>query len=587
MKQSTNLSRLPKSLWSELLGSNPQLFRELQGKLKTKNVLVAAACSAIAQFIATIYLLGRLPDLSSATLELGRYGVATMADERSVMQTYHLKDEFGHWLVNWQLWWQDLFVILSLIGIAALLVLGTYMLIADVVREEERGTLNFIRLTPQSAGSILMGKIVGVPILLYIAIALCSPLHLVASWQSHIPLSLTLSFYAVAIAACGFFYCSALLWGLLDLGISSLKPWLASGSLAIFLLFSSALIVYGHSELDRFFVWTLLFHPGTVIAYLVDASNLNFGEACCLSPKELGNFTFFGRALWANATVGIGSILLNFALWTYWCWTILKRRFHNPESTILNKAQSYWLTACFSIATLGFAIQNNIYSTDFSSTDDLQHLADNFWQFQLCLSVFCLGLVFALTPQRQTLHDWARYRHQVTPTNSLSNELIFGENSPAIVAIAINLAISIGFVTPSIRLILEPSQKYLFWSLIIGAVNILLCAAIAQLILTSKTSKKGIWSFVTVAAAIVLPALCLSISGTSIDTAPNLWLFSFVGASATEYASVSAIAFAIFAQLLAVSVISLQITRRLKQAGASETKVLMSRAKALQDSEQQ
>ena len=126
---------------------------------------------------------------------------------------------------------------LSFIGIVTLLIVGTYMLVADIEREKQRGTLNFIRLTPQSASSILAGKILGVPILLYTAIALLLPLHLVASWQSHIPLSLTISFYLAVIASCGFFYSLALLWSLLDISISGLKPWLASGLLVLLLPF--------------------------------------------------------------------------------------------------------------------------------------------------------------------------------------------------------------------------------------------------------------------------------------------------------------------------------------------------------------
>jgi hypothetical protein len=241
MKQNIRLFSAPNSLWSMLLDSNPQLFREIQGKLKTRNVVIAAAIAVIAQFIAVVFLLGQLPDLKTRGEQCGRYGVALVYQEYS-NQICYAQNDGGNWVINWQLWWLDLFIILSLIGILALLVVGTYLLTADMVREEERGTLNFIRLTPQSAGSVLLGKILGVPILIYTAIALLLPLHLVAGLQSHIPLTLVLAFDLTVVASCAFFYCLALLWSLLDFGISGFKPWFASGLLGFLLMFSTAIL---------------------------------------------------------------------------------------------------------------------------------------------------------------------------------------------------------------------------------------------------------------------------------------------------------------------------------------------------------
>jgi hypothetical protein len=73
-------------------------------------------------------------------------------------------------------------------------------------REERRGTLNFIRLSPQPAKTIFIGKIFGVPILLYLVCLLALPFHLGAGLLAGIPLSLILAFYGVLIASCAFFY---------------------------------------------------------------------------------------------------------------------------------------------------------------------------------------------------------------------------------------------------------------------------------------------------------------------------------------------------------------------------------------------
>ena len=581
MKQNIRLFSTPSFLWSKLLDSNPQLFREIQGKLKTRNVVMAAAIAVIAQFMAVVFLLGQLPDLKLEWTQCGRYGMALVYQEYS-NQVCYAQNEAGNWVINWQLWWLDLFIILSITSIFALLVVGTYLLIADTVQEESKGTLNFIRLTPQSAGSVLLGKILGVPILVYTAIALLLPLHLVAGLQSDIPLGLILAFDLTVVASCAFFYCLALLWSLLDFGVSGFKPWFASGLLGFLLLFSTAILFGEDVRLDHFLAWTLMFHPGIVLTYLIDASHLRFGTINFLSTDNLAELSFYGQALWTKTTVGIGLILANFSLWTYWCWAVLKRRFHNPEKTILSKVHSYWLTAWFALISLGFTLQTEASNLTGDLSDDTYLISNNFIFLQVCLSLFGLGLIFALSPHRQTLYDWARYRHQ-SQGNSLWKELVLGENSPSTIAMAINLAIAIIFISPSIFLLLPQSHQYVFWGMVLSATNILLYAVIAQFLLTIKTRKRAVWSISTVASMIILPPVCLGIAQLTIKTIPQVWLLSFVPLAATKYVSFGGIALAILGQWLAISVISLQMTRKLKQAGASSTKILMSRVNALSD----
>ncbi len=109
---------------------NPQLLRELKGRLKPRNLLLAGAISLLGQFLL-----------------------------------------LGGFLIDRQAWWLDFFIILSFIGIFALIVAGTYMLISDIATEQRRDTLNFIRLSPESTRGILVGKMLGVPILLYFVVA--------------------------------------------------------------------------------------------------------------------------------------------------------------------------------------------------------------------------------------------------------------------------------------------------------------------------------------------------------------------------------------------------------------------------------
>ena len=554
--------RRSSSVWEKFLDLNPQLFREVKGKLKTKNIIITAGISAIAQFSIVIYLLGQLPKYDPDNLIRTQYGRYSLGSDRYGAYT---KDLLDNWVINWQLLWLDLFMVLSSVAIFSLLIVGTYMLVADTSKEESRGTLNFIRLTPQSASSILLGKILGVPLLLYIAVLLLLPLQTVAGLSAHIPLALIVSFDAVIVASCALCYCLALLWSLMNFSSSGFKPWLASGAVGFLLTFLT--IVSSHDLMSNaLWDWLLLFNPGIVLAYLIEATSLPLNRIEFVSAKNIGELLFYGQALWTKASFGIGFILFNFSLWTYWCWSVLKRRFYNPTNNLLSKTQSYWITGWFSIIALGFTLQNNLVYLS---------LVDNFVFLQFCLCTWGLILIAALSPHRQKLHDWARYRHQVARDGKvLWKELVFSENSPSGVAIAINIAIAITYITPSIFLFLQNDIQYIFWGFVLSGFSILLYGLVAQLILTLKTCKRAVWSIISVLSLIVVPPVCLSFAGIYPNDTPQLWLFGFLPTVATEYATISAIMLAILGQVVAVSLLGWQTTKILKQAGKSETRIL-------------
>jgi hypothetical protein len=156
---------------------NPQLIRELKGRLKPRNLAIALTLSLVGQLL--------------------------------IVMTCFMSSN-GSVVIDWPLLWSDVFVHLSWFSTLALLGVGTYLLINDLAQEERRGTLNFLRLSPQSSQSILLGKLLGVPSLLYLAIVLAVPLHLWSGLAADIPLSLILSFYGVFVANCLFFYSAAM-----------------------------------------------------------------------------------------------------------------------------------------------------------------------------------------------------------------------------------------------------------------------------------------------------------------------------------------------------------------------------------------
>ena len=561
-----------KSTLDKLLDLNPQFFREIKGRIKTKNVVMASIFSLITQLFVALVYLGKLPD-NSLVDELGitEYSRYCFGSEKYRHDPQYLchTDLLGHWVINWQLVWLDIFTCLSIISIFALLVVGTYMLIADLTKEESKGTLNFIRLTPQSASSILMGKILGVPILLYGIILSSLPLNFVAGLSAHIPLSLLFGFYALIIASCVFFYSVAIIVSLLNVSLAGFKPWLGSAVILFFLVWTTGMILFGGSVSNTPWDLVVLFHPGRVLPYLADATYLSHDMIDYFYRNNLKELLFYGQSWWKQPAVGMSLMLGNYALWTYWLWQGLKRRFHNPTKTILSKEQTYWFTGWFVAIVLGFTLQ----------TTESFDLFRNFIWLQCFLLVMFLGLTVALSPHRQTLHDWARYRHQQNKqSKGLWKDLILGENSPSTVAIALNIMIATIYILPSLFLFpFEEDFPHALGGLVMSASIILLYAVITQVILLIKSSKRTIWAGMSILSLTIAPIICLSILGIEPHDSPLIWLFTSLPVIATEYAKLSTIMTAILGQWLAIALISSQMTLQLRQAGASETKMLFSK----------
>jgi hypothetical protein len=225
----------------------------------------------------------------------------------------------------------------------------------------------------------------------------------------------------------------------------------------------------------------------------------------------------------------VGSRLLNYGLWTYWSWQALKRRFANPSKTILSKRQSYLLFACFEVVILGFALPHNI------SSDGVRF--DRFGILLTLNLLLFLSLIMALTPGRQALQDWARYRNKVSSRKGFKNEslvqdLIWGEKSPAIGAIAINLVIASVILIPWTIFGVQNSDKLpAFLSLVITFNLALIYAAIAQFIVLMQTQAQIFWVIGTLSAVIGLPTfifVLISLLGI-MDLVDCLYLHSLLG----------------------------------------------------------
>ncbi|MEQ9233730.1 ABC transporter permease [Coleofasciculus sp. E2-BRE-01] len=605
---------------------NPQLLREVKGRLKGRNLAIALGASVLGYLAMFFYGLNQFTrlidperhyyvDKNEIFCKLRDTYLGNQAKLSQLQEQYRLlQDQFFRYssaeyydlakinqlkgsienvktqITNLQgiapiyecpkdaidipLWWQyqhgQMFGWLSVIALFILLIVGTYMLIADLAGEERRGTLNFIRVSPQSAQSILLGKVLGVPILLYIAAVLLIPLHLWLGLSAQILLVEIFSFYAVLIAGCTFFYSAALLFGLMSSWLNGFQSWLGGGAVFLFLLIAFNRWTWiTQNPLD----WMKLFSPDVILPYL-------YNQTEHYSPDFIGYSTPIESLQWFHIPVGltglgiVSFVLLNYALWTGWIWQALKRRFQNPNTAVLSKRQSYWLVACVEILLLGFAVQEkqDIYIS--------YSLVDNLWII-FCFNVaLFLGLIAALSSHRQVLQDWARYRQQegtIRKKWRIVHDLIWGEKSPAIVAIGINLAIATTPFWVWIALWNEPGFDKLKALLAVAffICITLICATLGQLILMMKTSKRALWATGTIGAVLSLPPIMLLVLGIETHDNPIPWLFSSFPWAGIEYAATSMMAFAILSEFLLWGLLTFQLTRQLRKAGESATQALL------------
>ncbi len=108
---------------------------------------------------------------------------------------------------------------------------GVYLLIEDLSQEQQRQTTQLIRLSPRSGCNILLGKLLGVPILIYEIVVLLIPVTLITGIRAGVAPSALLSFFLILIAVWILVASAAILYCL----CGGAQAWLAS-SLLFFLI---------------------------------------------------------------------------------------------------------------------------------------------------------------------------------------------------------------------------------------------------------------------------------------------------------------------------------------------------------------
>jgi hypothetical protein len=506
---------------------NAQLFRELKGRLNQPNLLWVGGGSLGFQFLL----------------------VTALSDSECI--EYENNNLLGSCLDHvWEIKW--LLVFISLYWIISLLLCcgGVYLLVRDLTQEERRGTLNFIRLSPQSSQKILLGKLLGVPILLYLMILLAVPLHFISAIAAGISLGTVVSLYAIILVG----YSLILSLAMLTILFSSAEH--QESAFALFSLFLSSW--YFGIIFSRF--------SGNNLGY---SGWENWEWFALPIGKNLGLMT-----LWILMTVGAIA---------YWIWQALNRRFNNPHCTLISKKQSYWMVGSVQVWILG------LLWPFMSAIEDDQTLLFILVPISIITLGFLLIIAAIICPQRQTLIDWSRYRYQHQNQNpnygretsagkkpNLWTDLILGEKSPAPAAIALNIGISTLIWLPFWLLvnssISNSMQAISAWVMSVNL--ILIYALILQLGLLIKSQQAVIFALMQLTGVIFLPPLILLALE---NKSPVLWMFSVFGIAwaAVPEASAIAIGFVILGQWLVIAGLSFGLTKRLNHLGASDSQKLL------------
>ncbi len=435
---------------------NPQLHRELRTRLTRANAIAVAALSLLLQAALCVPLRFFLA-MSEGAGPVRNYRYICATSDRSAaiaswrFPTEHLEPfcpssdltDATIPALNWPLWWLDLMVWLSSFGLAMLVLGSLLLLLLDLHREAQAGTLHLLRLSPQSAARVLSGKLLGVPSLLYWGLLLALPLQLWAAHQAWLGLGRILVFDAIALAAALGLQTLAV-----AIALSAASPqaaeraprtielaWLGT-PLVLLTLLSLASSSKGNGLLyfNAFDALKVL-NPIFFLPHVLARAPHSLATIDYLNVKDWAQLTWFGWPLWEQVAIAASLSLLAWGAIAAVGWQCSLRRYERPTAPLFSKAQSYGITATASVVLLGFTLQDGGWQSLELS------LAENFGWLLAGLLLWLLLLGLALRPQRQAALERARYRHHQSPRQTLQAYL-WQDDTPASLAVAVNAAIA-------------------------------------------------------------------------------------------------------------------------------------------------
>ncbi len=534
--------------------TNPQLFRELKERLTLRNIGIASVIPLVIQGLIFLSFIIQLPPEPTYDLTYARaYGVSKkLIDYSNKYCNNNFIDKDGHhlcqidssgdFIVHWKGWWSDICFNSGWIIFAVLILGSVYMLVADLINEEKRGTMSFIRLSPRSPRQIFIGKILGVPVLVYLAVAWMIPLHLLAGINAGASLGMIASWY-MAIGSFWFSLSSAaILYVLLGGGQAILTTIAVATPIGLF--FQN---LYQHFN----------FKPG-----------FRFKNG------------WFGLPLFDNSALTYIFESIVSVVVSYWIWHALERRYLNPNATAISKTQSYLINVGLQLFIVGFTIPLKNYSDTIGYSAALVTI--NFTLLSLS--------TLLLLPSKQVLQDWSRYRRERKNIQQrkfwqreLVQDLLFNDKSPALLSIAVNVGMALVLWIP-ISLFFT-NDGVIGWQFLacvcIAASLVLIYATIAHLVLFFNVKKHNLWTMGVIAIVVSLPigvSFIISSGRSPTGLAAFILLFSPF-APAGVFGLSGEIIFAAFAtQLGMLAVLTRQLQRKLRISGQSHSKELLARS---------
>jgi hypothetical protein len=492
---------------------NPQLFRELKGRFSENTLIFTLIGSVAIQFVFGLFVSdGNVPA--------------------------------GFQILNWLL-------------PIALMMGGIYTLVSDISKEEKAGTLNFIRLSPQSARDIFIGKMLGVPSWVYLAVLLAIPLHLVLAIASGASLGLMLAWYStIGITT---YFC---------LSIATLYA-IAGGRFAIVLSL------------------VLLQPIGAIVSLYNYYLNSSIGNATWLTAAA-NPVQWFYLPIVNNIWLFYGFINLALLSICHWIWVRLDRYYINPKSTSFTKQQSYWLNLTTQLWLFGLALPILTHYSDNTPDAIFSELAI-FSGIGSCLTV---GLIPLILPSKQAMQDWSRYRrYHVTSAQKhwwkrdIIQDLVWHDRSPSVLAMAINLAIPVIIYSICAIVFLHDLGLLakLMISIAISTILALICTVIANLVMLQSSSTKRVGVALLLGLILFLPLLGSAwamMNPATKQIGTNLLLFSPMFSFGIQQLSGLEICFDTIAQLAILAGCTKLLQGRLQKLGASESQRAIDRQPA-------
>jgi hypothetical protein len=542
-------------LLDRLGNQNPQLLRELRGRLKPGFVLATLGTSISGQIIYGLARFGSLPkDMPGFSDKTHQYCLGPIAKEFNPPDC--LKDALGNITVNWPLWWSHGLPGLHWTMLSISIVIGSYLLIADWSTEADRGTLNPLRLSPQSAPSILWGKLLGVPVLVYLFLLSGLPLYLMAMVGAGRTSGAIVGGLAIDLAQISFWFTTSLLFAACFTKGGGAKAIL--GTMAVAMGLFSAFSITSSLPLGWMVDLMRLISPSLGLAGGLPSSASSyswsyrvwFGWPIATSMLRLSLFT-----------VGV------LGAWSYACWLALNRRFDRPTATLWSKGQSYGITAAVTTIMLGSITLHSAFTSN---------AANNFINGQIPLFWLLLPLGLSLIQSRQSLLDWVRHSAAPTASRSIAHrqDLIWGESSPPWVAFGIQIAIVALILIPYNLLrvqllgndLISPIMGWTFPLL----TNLgLLLLGLSQLIQLRVRQRAGFLTAITVAIGLfALPIGLIVLFGSNSEN--PLWLLTVYPLDAIDGDAPGALFAMISCQWLGLALIYRQFGQSLRRISRSE-----------------